>query len=116
VYLGVPGQILKLDKTSTDGGATILASNVASSNRLVVDPPSGALYYSDWGSGTGTDGTVGKVPLDGGSLVQLHGQLVTPESIAVNGKYVFWLSNDTNAPGSSSGTNPGTGALYRGKK
>jgi hypothetical protein len=72
------------------------------------------MYWSDYGS-TGVDGTVGKVPLDGGASTTLRQSLTTAESVAVNGTYLFWLSNGTV---NSDGGDPlvATGALYRTKK
>jgi hypothetical protein len=113
VYLGEAGQILKLAQTATSGG-TPIASNIASPSGLAVDGPTGTLYYSDWGTGTGTDGTVGKVPLDGGPASVIHSQLKTPETVAVNATYVFWLSNGVmDAAGN---VLSGTGAVLRSPK
>jgi hypothetical protein len=114
VYLGTPGQILRFDKTAVDAGGTPIVSTVAGPSGLMIDPATSILYWSDWGSGSGTDGTVGKVPLDGGASTVLHQALTTAEGVAVNGTYLFWLSNGT--PASSGGATAGTGALYRTKK
>jgi hypothetical protein len=118
VYLGVQGSILQEAKTATSAGsAHAIVENVPDPNSLQIDTSSGNLYWSDWGSGTGTDGTVGKVPTAGGMFTVLHQSLVTPEAIAVNGTYVFWLSNGTIPAGSMTGaTTSGTGMLYRSAK
>jgi hypothetical protein len=118
VYLGVEGSILQEPKTATSASAAqAIVNNVPDPDGLQVDPSSGDLYWSDWGSGTGTDGTVGKVPTNGGTATVMHQSLVTPEAIAVNGTYVFWLSNGTVPAGSMSGaTTSGTGMLYRSAK
>jgi hypothetical protein len=114
IYLGAPGQILRFDKTVTGGRGTPIVSTVAGPSGLTIDPAAAMLYWSDWGSGTGTDGTVGKVPLDGGASTVLEQSQTTPEAVAVSGTYVFWLSNGTLT--SSGGATIGTGALYRTKK
>ena len=114
VYLGTPGQILRFDKNAADAGGTAVESTVAGPSGLTIDPATSTLYWSDWGSGTGKDGTVGQVPLDGGGPTVLAQAVTTAEAVAVNGTYVFWLSNGT--PASSGGATTGTGALYRTKK
>jgi hypothetical protein len=114
VYFGVPGQILRFDKAAVDAGGTPIVSTVAGPSGLTLDPATSMLYWSDWGSGTGTDGTVGKVPLDGGAPTVLRQSLTTPEAVAVNSTYVFWLSNGTPAPGG--GATAGSGGLYRQNK
>jgi len=114
-YLGVPGQILQMDKHATSGAKPIV-NEVAGVDDLTVDQASGDVYWSDWGSGSGTDGTVGRVPPDGGAATVLHQSLVTPEAVAVNSIYVFWLSNGTIAPGGMGNTTSGTGMVYRSGK
>jgi len=115
-YLGLQGSILQGPKTGMGTPLTIV-SGVADPDDLKIDPATGMLYWSDWGSGTGTDGTVGKVPTDGGMFTLLHQAQVTPEAVAVTGTYLFWLSNGTIPAGSMTGAaSPGTGILYRSAK
>ena len=109
VYLGVPGQILQMDKTGAN--PTAVVSNVPGPDDLEIDPSTGDIYWADWGSGTGTDGTVVKIPADGGAPQVVHASLVTAEAVAVNSRYVFWLSNGQPTD-DGSGATAGTGALY----
>jgi hypothetical protein len=111
VYLGIQGGILRASKTGmTDAGAPV-AMNIQDPDGLVLDPASGNLYWSDWGSGFAYDGTVGKVLAAGGNQSTLHAALVSPEAVAVSGSDVFWISN--GAFDDAGGTIPSTGALYR---
>jgi hypothetical protein len=111
VYLGMPGQILRFDKTATASSGTPIVSTAASPSGLVIDHATSTLYWSDWGS-TGKDGTVGSVPLDGGAPTVLKQSLTTPEAVAVNGTTVFWLSNGSVNP-DGGGTIQATGTLFR---
>jgi hypothetical protein len=112
VYIGDLGGIFHMSKAATSG-ATALVPNVTDVVDLKVDPAGGVLYWADFGSGA-SDGTVGKVPLDGGTPVVLHQTLATPEAVTVNGTYVFWLSNGTLA--ADGNVMDGTGVLYRSAK
>jgi hypothetical protein len=110
VYIGgLPG-IYEMSKSATSG-ATTLAPNITDVTDLKTDPAGGTLYWADFGS-AGNDGTVGKVPLGGGAPVILHQQLVTPEAVAVNSTYAFWVSSGTLASDGVSVTS-NTGTLYR---
>jgi hypothetical protein len=112
VYYGQPGAVVSLPKgaSATDGG-TPIATNIQDPDGLALDPSSGRIYWSDWGSGIGTDGTVGRVSVDGGGQTVLASSLVTPEAVATSGPYVLWLSNGTF--GDSGDTDPNTGTLMR---
>ncbi len=111
VYYGGAGQILRADKTWTDGGVPIV-STVPDPDGLALDTATGALYWSDWGSGFANDGTIGKVPVAGGGSTVLAASLATPEAVAVSGNYVFWLSNGTLDVDSGSALSS-TGTLLR---
>jgi hypothetical protein len=109
-YIGSVGGIFQMSKSATSG-ATTLAPNVTDVVDLKVDPAGGVLYWADFGM-VGTDGTVGKVALDGSAPVLLHQQLVTPEALGVNSANVFWISNGTvMSDGTTVASN--TGTLYR---
>ena len=114
LYYGAPGSILAMSKSGTGGGSAI-AMNIQDPDGLVLDTSSGKLYWSDWGSGIGTDGTVGKVGGDGKGQAVLAGSLITPEDVTTSGAYVLWLSNGTLADGAVD-TSPNTGALLRSSK
>jgi hypothetical protein len=117
VFLGIPGQILQLPKTATPSTKpTTIVSSVAGPDDLHLDPAGASVYWSDWGSGSGTDGTVGKFPVGGGTPTVMHQGLVTPEAVAVNSTYVFWLSNGTLTAGGQGATAVGTGIVYRSGK
>jgi hypothetical protein len=108
VYLGTQGGILRASKTGmTDAGVPV-AMNIQDPDGLVLDPSSGNLYWSDWGSGLAYDGTVGKVPVAGGNQSTLHSALVSPEDVAVSGNYVFWISNGTYDDAGNTIVNTGT--------
>ncbi len=70
------------------------------------------MYWCDWGN-IGTDGTLGKVGVDGGGKVVLNASLTTPEAITVSGPYLLWLSNGTVQDVSTGAAFPSTGILYR---
>lgn len=114
VYLGMAGQILRFAPTDTSATGTPIVSTVAGPSGLAVDRATATLYWSDFGT-TGVDGTLGKVPLDGGAPTTLRQSLQFAENVAVNGTYVFWLSNGTPNP-DGGGAFVGTGVLYRMKK
>jgi hypothetical protein len=111
-YLGAPGQITRMPKTATDGGDPI-ATGIPDPDGLAIDLATGTIYWSNWGAGSGTDGTVGKAALDGGSSAVLSASLVTPEAVAVSGSYVLWISNGKDDGTGTGGTLPNTGALLR---
>jgi len=112
VYLGGIGELLRFDPGGT-GPGTQLTSQVAAASGIRVDR-GGSLYYADYGSGTGKDGTVGKLPTAGGATTTLAGNVISAEDVAINSAYVFWLSSGT--PTASGDAVVGTGALYRGSK
>jgi hypothetical protein len=112
LYIGTPGAILSASKT-TPNTTTPLAADVVAPVALAVDPEGGVLYWADVGT-EGADGTVGKVPLDGGAPVVLASSLWQPEAIAINSTYAFWVSIGT--VGEDGSTVPNTGTLYRTSK
>jgi hypothetical protein len=114
VYYGPLGGIFAIMKGTQDGGLAI-ASGIADPDGLVIDPATGTMYWSDFGSTVADDGTVGKVSTDGGGKVVLAASLVSPEAVTVSGSYVFWVSNGVldDAGLGSGATIPSTGALYR---
>ncbi|MGH7440128.1 MAG: hypothetical protein ACRENE_30930, partial [Polyangiaceae bacterium] len=111
VYSGGNGLLLRATPQVLDSGTT-LVGNVVEPIGLQWDPASGLLYWANYGSGYGNDGTVGRVATDGGGLHTLRASLETPEAIAVSGQYALWISNGTLSDGGS-GTNPSSGALWR---
>jgi hypothetical protein len=113
VYFGGSGVVLRALKTSGDGGVAI-AQSIEDPTGLAFDSESDMIYWSNWGSGNGNDGTVGKMAPDGGAQHLLATALTSPEAVTVSGNYVFWLSNGTL--GGSDGTEPSTGALFRSTK
>jgi hypothetical protein len=115
VYFGQDGNILRAAKTATSGGTTI--ANVIDPVGLAVDPAvSGLVYWADWGSGNGNDGTVGKVTSDGKTKTILASSQTSPEAVTVSGPYVFWISNGTLPAPPAVDTLPGTGKLFRAAK
>jgi hypothetical protein len=111
VYSGGNGIIVGANKLVADSGTTA-ASGVAAALGLAFDPTSGLIYWANFGSGNGNDGTVGRFGNDGGASQVLQASLTTPEAVALGGSYVFWVSNGTLMAGSSE-TNPSTGQLWR---
>ena len=112
LYLGGQGSILQIPKTATTSTTPFtVVSGVSDPDGIQVDTD-GILYWSDWGSGNGPDGTIGKVPTDGGAFTLLEQNQMTPEGIAVTSTYVFWTTNGTLDP-STGDTAVNTGALYR---
>jgi len=110
VYIGDLGGIFQMNKVATSG-ATTLVPNITDVVDLKVDPLGGTLYWADFGSAP-SDGTVGKVALDGTAPVVLQQALAAPEALAVNSTYLFWVSSGTlSADGNSVADS--TGALYR---
>lgn len=112
VYIGDLGGIFQMNKGATSG-ATTLVPNVTDVVDLKLDPAGGTLYWADFGSAA-SDGTVGKVALvgSGSTPVLLHQSIATPEALAVNSTYLFWVSNGTlSADGNSVADS--TGVLYR---
>lgn len=113
VYYGTSGSI----RTIPIAGGTnpkVLA-NVVDPDGLSLDPSTNTLYWSDWGSGTATDGTVGKIDLTSGTKVIMASALATPEDVTISGDYAYWLSNGTLDKTSGSAF-AGTGALMRAPK
>jgi hypothetical protein len=114
VYYGSIGAILRFTKTNP-GGAGAIYQSVQDPNGLFLDTSTGFLYWSDWGSGNTNDGTIGKLPTDGGAAVPLHASQVTPETVTVSGPYVYWMSNGT-LDAMTGGGLANSGALFRGPK
>jgi hypothetical protein len=114
VYYGSIGAILAFAK-SNPGGAGAIYQSVQDPNGLFMDTSTGFLYWSDWGSGNTNDGTIGKLPTDGGAAVPLHVSQVTPEAVTVSGPYVYWMSNGTLDTTTGGGLAK-SGALFRGPK
>jgi hypothetical protein len=107
----VGGGIVALSKSATDGGPFV-ATQIADPQGLALDPSTARLYWVDnGGSGTGTDGILGRVGVDGGGQNVLAQSLVTPSGVTVSGSYVFWISNGT--PDDAGTTNPSSGQLLR---
>jgi hypothetical protein len=114
VYFGSIGAILAFSKSNVNNLGAIY-QQVQDPVGLFMDTSSGFLYWADWGSGNTNDGTVGKLPTDGGAAVPLHASQVTPEAVTVSGPYVYWISNGTLDPTTGFGL-PTSGALFRGPK
>jgi hypothetical protein len=112
VYFGGNGVVLRADKLTIDSGAPI-SSTVRLAAGLAWDPTTSTLYWADWGSGNGNDGTVGKMASDGGSAQLLVASLATPEAITISGNNIFWLSNGALDDAGTGFTVPSTGALIR---
>jgi len=110
VYFGGQGEIFRAGKNAADSGAPI-ANTVADPIGLAFDPASGMIYWANWGSGSGNDGTVGKLAPDGGGLRVLAASQATPYAVALSGNFVFWLSYA--ALGDGGVLEPSTGALWR---
>lgn len=95
VYFGDSGDLFRMLKTSGFTTGTVIASGIPDPDNIVLDPTTNTIYWSDWGSGSADDGTIGKVTVDGKNQTILASSLVTPEAVAVSGNYVLWLSNGT---------------------
>ena len=59
----------------------------------------------------GTDGTIGKMAIDGGRAQVLAAALPPPTAVTLSGSYVLWVSEGVWADTGT--TLPGTGSLYR---
>jgi hypothetical protein len=77
----------------------------------------GTVYWSNYGSGSGSDGTIVSLPLAGGTPSTLASGLWTPQGIAADGTYVFWAESYAPIPqivrrpvGSATTTSLPTGA------
>jgi hypothetical protein len=114
VYFGGSGVVLSSPKSVVDGAAPI-ADTVADPTALAFDPATSKIYWANWGSGNGNDGTVGKMSTDGGAQQVLQSSLASPEDVTVSGNYVLWLSNGRLSDGGN-GTDPSTGAVWRATK
>lgn len=113
VYFGGNGIILRADKMIADSGLSI-SSRVPLAVGLAYNQSSGMIYWANWGSGNGSDGTIGKMTSDGGSAQVLVASLAPPEAVTVGDTYVVWISN--GVWGDAGSTLPGTGALLRSAK
>jgi hypothetical protein len=113
VYFGGNGIILRAEKTIVDSGAPI-STRVPLAVGLTYDPSTSMIYWANWGSGAGSDGTVGKMAGDGGSAEVLAAGLDPPEGITLSGAYVLWISS--GVWGDAGDTLPGTGTLLRRSK
>lgn len=91
IYYGQAGAVFRATKAAADAGVAI-GANIPEPTGLALDTDAGALYWSDWGSGAGDDGTIGKVGIDGGGKIVLAASLAYPKAIATGSAYVFWLS------------------------
>jgi hypothetical protein len=111
VYYGQPGSVFRASKGLPDSGVPI-AGNIPDPDGLALDPAANMIYWSDYGSGSANDGTVGKVGIDGGGKIVLAASLAAPEAVTVSGSYVFWLSNGI-LDDAGAGTLASTGALSR---
>ncbi len=111
VYYGQRGGVSIMSKNATDGGP-FLADNLQDPLGISLDPSGGRLYWADYGSGTGNDGTVGRIATDGGGRSLIASAQVNVEDVTVSGNYVFWISNGlmNDAMGNPL---PSTGALFR---
>lgn len=110
VYYGAGGGIVAMPKTATDGGPFI-ATQIPNPEGIVLDPSTGRIYWADLGSGTGNDGTIGRVGVDGGGQQVLASSVIVPYDVTVSGPYVLWISNGT--PGDGGTTDPNTGQVLR---
>jgi len=113
VYFGGNGIILRADKTIVDSGVPI-STRVPLAVGLAYDVTTSMIYWANWGSGTSSDGTVGKMAGDGGSAQVLAASLDPPEAITISGDSVLWISN--GVWGDAGDTLPGTGTLVRRSK
>jgi hypothetical protein len=111
VYYGQPGGVSAMAKNATDGGPFV-ANNLQDPLGIALDPPTGRLYWADYGSGNGNDGTIGRVGTDGGGRFVVASSQVNVEDVTVSGNYVFWLSNGTMNDDAGNAL-PSTGELLR---
>lgn len=94
VYFSDAGTIKKV---SVDGGVvTVLASGLQAAVRSIAADATGIYWGVSMGSLPSDPGTIlgsiMKVPLTGGSPIILASG-VSPASVAVDGKYVYWLNS-----------------------
>jgi hypothetical protein len=111
VYYGQPGGVSAMAKNATDGGPFI-ADNLQDPLGIALDPPTGRLYWADYGSGSGNDGTIGRVGTDGGGRLVVASSQVNLEDVTVSGNYVFWISSGTMNDDAGNAL-PSTGELLR---
>jgi hypothetical protein len=83
------------DCTTASPCVVTLASGQSTATALAVGPD--AVYWVDWGDLGKADGTVMKVPLDGGTPVVLAPGRATPNSIAVDATSVYWTDQAANS-------------------
>jgi hypothetical protein len=108
VYYGAGGGIIAMSKNAGNGGPFI-ATQISAPQAIVLDPATSRIYWADLGSGSGNDGTVGRVGVDGGGQQVLASSLVVPYGVTVSGPYVLWISYGT--VGDAGNTDPNTGQL-----
>jgi hypothetical protein len=111
VYYGRLGGVSVMSKDATDGGAFIV-SDLQDPLGIALDPPTGRLYWADYGSGTGKDGTIGRVGTDGSGRTLIASSQVNVEDITIAGNYVFWISSGI-VTDRSGAPQPSSGALLR---
>lgn len=112
VYYGQPGGVSVMSKTATDGGS-FLVNNLQDPLGISLDPPTGRLYWADYGSpSSDNSGTIGRIALDGGGRTLIASSQINMEDVTVSGSYVFWISNGLMVDGMGNAL-PSTGALYR---
>jgi hypothetical protein len=111
VYYGQQGGVSAMSKNATDGGAFIV-SNLHDPLGIALDPPTGRLYWADYGSGAGNDGTIGRVGTDGSGPTFIASSQLNVEDVTVAGNYVFWISSGIVTDHSGAPL-PGSGALLR---
>jgi hypothetical protein len=111
VYYGFHGGIFRQAKTAVDAGVAIDDTIPAPIDLAVSN---GFVYWADIGSNGGftSDGTVGKVAIDGGGAQVLHAALAAPFAIAVNGSFAFWASQGVPDDAGVS-LMPNTGKIFR---
>lgn len=111
VYFGQSGGVSVMSKDATNGGAFIV-SNLKDPLGIALDPPTGRLYWADYGSGAGDDGKIGRVSTDGGGGMLIASSQINVEDLTVAGDYVFWISSGVMTDNGGAPL-PSSGALFR---